>query len=425
MDIAVLAIVVTMGLMGGGMVALALLAPRRTQNIYALMTAIALVLGVVAVGVTALSAAVLDNAETLGLVFVENLANLALAGVLGYAVTTYFVLNRRSTREPPLPDRAASATAAGDGPDKVAVLYFVPTEPETYDLAVLAEGLDTRDYRQGLPPVLLRPFYLYRVKQAYARLGSSPTRATHLRLAQKVQDRLARRAKVYICFYNDQPSLAEAATLAIRDGARRLIVLHARLTDPPPQVRVADLLASIRPERYGVTVTETTTLWDSELLPRVFVRRAQAAVPAADRAGVGLLLVGQGHPALSHPGSGAPAESVLRRQNQELSFQKRVRQALIRAGFTDDKLVISWFQWQEPTPVGAQRQLLAEQPTAIYWLATGVPTDGLATLADIPALLRAGLPEGVPPAQPLGAWGDDDTVAEALVEKVKAVLGGS
>jgi hypothetical protein len=422
MDIAVLAIVVTMGLMGGGMVALALMAPRRNQNIFALMVAIALVLGLAAVGVTALSAAVIDRSGRLALLFVENLANLALAGVLGYAVTTYFVLNRRGTREPPLPDRAASAAAAGDGPDKVAVLYFVPTEPETYDLAVLAEGLDTRDYRQGLPPVLLRPFHLYRLKQAYARLGSSPTRATHLRLAQKVQDRLGRRAKVYICFYNDQPSLAEAATLAIRDGARRLIVLHARLTDPPPQVRVADLLASVRPERYGVTVEETTTQWDSELLPRVFVRRAQAAVPAAERATAGLLLIGRGHPALSHPGSGAADDTALRRQNQELSFQKRVRQALIRAGFTDDKVVISWLHWQEPTPTGAQRQLLAEQPNAIYWLATGFPTDSLATLADIPAALRAGLPDGVPPAAPLGAWGDDDTVAEALVEKVKAVL---
>ena len=108
-----------------------------------------------------------------------------------------------------------------------------------------------------------------------------------------------------------------------------------------------------------------------------------------------------------------------------MSFQKRVRQALIRAGFTDDQVVIGWLNWQEPTPAGAQRQLLAEQPSAIYWLATGFPTDGLATLYDIPTLLRAGLPPGIPPAQPLGAWGDDDTVAEALVEKVKAVLGGS
>ena len=79
-----------------------------------------------------------------------------------------------------------------------------------------------------------------------------------------------------------------------------------------------------------------------------------------------------------------------------MSFQKRVRQALIRAGFTDDKVVISWLNWQEPTPAGAQRQLLAEQPSAIYWLATGFPTDGLATLYDIPTLLRAGLPPRYP-----------------------------
>ncbi len=284
-------------------------------------------LGLTAVSVSALSVAPFERTNSLGLLFLENLVNMLLAAVLGYAVTTYFVLNRRNTREPPLPDRATVA-AAGEGPDKVAVLYFVPGEPETYDLPVLAEGLDTRDYRQGLPPVLLRPLYLNRVKQQYTRLGISPARATHLRLAQKVQDRLGRRAKVYICFYNDQPSLTEAETLAIRDGARRLIVLHARLTDPPPQVQVADLLVSVRPERYGVTVEETTNQWDSELLPRIFVRRAQAAVPAEGRAAAGLLLVGSGHPALSHPGPGAPADSVLHRQNQELSFQKQVRQAL-------------------------------------------------------------------------------------------------
>ena len=320
MDIAVLAIVVTMGLMGGGLVALALMAPRRNQTIFALMVAIALVLGLAAVGVTALSEAALERASSLAWLFLENLANLILAGVLGYAVTTFFVLNRRSTREPPLPDRASSAAAAGEGPDKVAVLYYIPAEPETYDIAVLAEGMDTRDYRQGLPPVLLRPLYLSRVKTQYARIGSSPARATHLRLAQKVQDRLGRRAKVYICFYNDQPSLVEAATLAIRDGARRLIVLHARLTDPPPQLAVADLLASIRPERYGVTVEETTTQWDLELLPRVFVRRAQAAVPAEARATTGLLLVGAGHPSLNHSGPGIPADPVLHRQRSRVEL---------------------------------------------------------------------------------------------------------
>jgi hypothetical protein len=48
--------------------------------------------------------------------------------------------------------------------------------------------------------------------------------------------------------------------------------------------------------------------------------------------------------------------------------------------------------------------------------------DGLATLYDIPHRLQLGTPPGATPAQPLGAWGDDDLVAEALVEKVKEVL---
>lgn len=420
MDIVVLAIIVTMGMMGGGMVALTLMAPRRNQNLFGLLVLFALVLGLAAVVVAALDSLTRAPALNWWLLVGEYVGNLFLAGILGYAVTTFFVLNRPVARDPELPDRQASAEAAGDGPDKTAVLYFVPNEPPEYNLSVIAPGLEIQDYRQGLPPALLRPFYLHTLREKYTQIGHNPTRELHLRLAQKVQDRLARRARVYICFYNDQPGLAEAAAMAIRDGARRLIVLHARLTDPPPQVRVPDLLASIRPERYGVTVVETTPLWDSELLTRLWVRRAQSAAPAEQRPQAGLLLVGHGHPV---PGRAAPRgtgpDEILRRQNQEMSFQKRVRQALIRGGFDEDKVVIGWLHWQEPRLPGALSQLLTERCFPIYWLGTGFPVDGLATLHDIPRLLQKATPPGVAPAQALGAWGDDDLVAEALVDRAK------
>jgi protoheme ferro-lyase len=424
-DIVVLAIIVTMGIMGGGMVALTLMAPRRNQTIFGLLVLFALVLGLAAVVVAALSSLTRAPASSWWLLIVEYIGNLLLASILGYAVTTFFVLNRPGAREPELPDRQASAAAAGNGPDKTAVLYFVPGEPPDYNLSVIAPGLEIQDYHAGLPPALLRPFYLHTLREKYTRIGHNPTREQHLRLAQKVQDRLARRARVYICFYNDQPGLAEAAAMAIRDGARRLVVLHARLTDPPPQARVPDLIASIRPERYGVTVVETAPLWDSELLTRLWVRRAQAAVPAERRPQAGLLLVGHGHPM---PGRAAPAGArpaeILRRQNQEMSFQKRVRQALIRGGFDEDKVVIGWLHWQEPRLPGALSQLLAERGFPIYWLGTGFAVDGVATLHDIPLLLRQATPPGVAPAQSLGAWADDDLVAEALVERAKEAMSG-
>ena len=421
--IIVLTIIVTMGIMSGGLIALTLLAPPRTQNIFALMAAIGLLLGAAGVAVAALQSLPVERGELL-LATLENTFNLVLAGGLGYAVTTFFVLNRRPAVGLDLPDRAAAQAAAGDGPAKIAVLYFVPGEPEQYDPVVLAAGLDTQDYRQSARPTLLRPFTLYRLKHQYRALGHSPLRTTHLHLAQKVQDRLGRRARVYICFYNDQPGLAEAAATAIREGARMLVVLHARLTDPPPQLRVRDLLAPVRPERYGVAVVETAAQWDSDLLPRLFVRRAQAAVPAEARDKVGLLLVGAGHPALGQAVPGTPgADDVLRRQHQELTFQKRVRQALIRGGFHEDKVVIGWYAWQEPPVAGAQAQVLTEQPEALYWLATGFPAPCLATEVIIPARLRAAAPAPpAPAATPLGPWGDDDLVAESLADQVKAVL---
>src|SRR6476646_4568974 len=103
-----------MGMMGGGRVARGLMGPRRNQNIFALMALIALVLGLAAVGVAALET-LRDSRAGLLLAGLVNLGNLALAGVLGYAVTTFFVLNRPPLPDPDLPDRQASALAAGDG----------------------------------------------------------------------------------------------------------------------------------------------------------------------------------------------------------------------------------------------------------------------------------------------------------------------
>ncbi len=408
-----LVITVVMGIMAGGMVALALIGPRHIQNIFGILALFGVVLG--------LAAAVIG--QPLWPTLINNLLDLILSGFIGYAVTTYFVLSYQPKPDITPPPLAEAQTAQRDGPGKTAVIYFAPGEAAQYDGRIAARGFDTVDYPQGLPPTLLRPLYLNDLKRKYEAIGTSPHRAIHLKLAQKVQDRLGKRYKVYIAFYNDHPSLTEVAAEAVRDGSRRLIVLHARLTSPPPTVKPEEWLdSSLRLKRYGVRVTETAPLWNSELLPRVFVRRALAATEGIDRATVGLMLIGQGHPLPRRTLPEAKdAPPPLQRQNQELTFQKRVRQALIRAGFPDDQIVPAWTQWQHPTIEGAYAQLVAESCRRIFWIGTGLMTDSVTTLYDIPAILRAAAEQSGVEVTALGPWNDDDVVAEALVERVKQV----
>ncbi|HUS17994.1 MAG TPA: ferrochelatase [Chloroflexia bacterium] len=416
MTLAALGFIVVMGILAGGMLALTLISPRRLQNIFGIGVLFGLVGGLAA---TFLSNLV--DPQPLVPAIINNFLNLILSTFIGYAITTFFVLSYRLEPDVIPPDLGEAQAAQQNGPGKTAVLYFVAAEPEHYDSRVAARGFDTVDYSQALPPPLLRPLYLLDLKRKYDAVGTSPYRGMHFKLAQKVQDRLGKRYKVSIAFYNDHPTLEEAATEALRDGARRLIVLYPRLTNAPPSVKPADMLEELRLSRYGATVVEAAPLWNSELLPRLFVRRALAATEGQDRAMVGLILIGQGHPLPRRHMPESAENSALQRQNQELSFQKRVRQALIKAGFDDDNVVLAWLRWQHPTVEGAYAQLVAEGCRQIFWIGTGLVAEGITTLNDIPAMLKAASATTALETQALGPWNDDDVVAEALVEKVKQV----
>ncbi len=420
-----LGLIVVMGIVAGGFAALAMIAPRRVQNIFGIGSLFGVVGGILAVlsGTVLYRLGLTAEAHSLFPSVLNNLFDLILAGFIGYAVTTFFVLSYQV--QPDLePPNVAQAQAAQTFADRTAVLYFVPGEAEGYDARVVARSFDTPEYTQALPPTLLRPLYTLDLKRKYEAIGANPYRSLHFKLAQKVQDRLGKRFKVYIAFYDDTPLLSDAATEALRDGARRIIILHARLTNPPPTVRPADMLGSLRLARYGVTLAETVPLWNSDLVPRLFVRRALAATEGMDRAQIGLLLIGQGHPLPQRTPPAGTATAGFQRQNQELAFQKRVRHALIRAGFNDDKVVMTWLRWQHPLLEAALAQLLAEGCSHIFWIGSGLLTDGLSTLYDIPHRLHASAAEGGVSVGALGPWNDDDVVAEALVERVKATANG-
>lgn len=403
-----IALIVFMGLVSGGMLALVLMTTRRYLVSFSVILGLAMLL---AVGGMFASVAGIDN-------LAQGLANavvlLVLSFALGYTLTTFSVLSySRQARNP---------QRKGDKGEHTAVIHLAPGEPPEYGVESGSRRLALADDAHDVPPVLLRPFYLRDLRNKYAMVGLSPYREYHLELARKVQSRLDSSHRVSSSFYSDRPALAEAVTGAIDEGAAQIVLVHVRVADPPDSVKAGDLLEGLRPGNYGVKLVEVGPLWDGELLPQIYVRRVLEAVPqmTAHPEDIGLLLVGRGHMA-----EGAREQSSSTRYSQESNFQGRVRQALIKVGFDPGRVAIGWLRWNSPSTSEALETLAASGCKTIFWMPSTFPADGVNTLCDIPAQLDPVARARGIKLTPLGAWNADDLAAEEIASRVRALSSSS
>ncbi len=424
------ALIVFMGLVSGGMFTLVLMTTRKHQTNFSLILALS---GLLALAGVFAAVADVDKLH-------EGLANalviLVLSFALGYTLTTFSVLSY-STRNKPL----SSGNAASDG--RTAVILLSPGEPPQYEVKNASRRLALADDPQDVPPVLLRPFYLRDLKSKYAAIGDSPYRDYHVKLAEKVQSRLDASHHVYTAFYSDHPNLADAIREAADIGEKRIILVHTRVSNPPDPVMHGDLLEGLNLEGYGVKLAQAGPLWDSDLLPQIYVRRVLEAVPQVDAnpEAIGLLLIGRGHPtnfrsrnadfgmakgeypqsAIRNPHSKAPST----RQSQEQNFQNKIRQALLKVGFDNSKVMCAWLRWQRPTVVEGLNALIADGCKTVLWMPSTFPADGVSTLYDISTLLAPLATSKDVRLAALGAWNADDLAAEDIAARVRAVSGPS
>ncbi len=397
-----IAVTVFMGLASGGLLALVLMSNRRQQTSFSIMFGLTVLLAVLgAIG----SAAMLQSTAT-GLL--NGLVLLVLSFTLGYTLTTYSVLSRRNHK--------IEINASPAQTDYTAVVCLAPGEPPEYEVRSAAERLELADDAADVPGALLRPFYMRDLKGKYAAIGGSPYKDYYTQLVQKVQSRLNSTHRVYPAFYSDEPGLAKAVAACIGGGAGRVIVLHLRVADPPDGVLAGELLKELNLQKHDVTVSEAGPLWDTTLLPQVYVRRVlEAMAQVGDSVEeIGLLLVGRGHPM-------SGGDSSMQRHEQEETFQRRVRRALLKVGFSEERVVLSWLRHGSPSVADALDALVSRGCKSVYWMPSTYPADGVNTLYDIPLQLGQ-----VPAARgvklvPLGAWNADDLAAQEITSRVRAV----
>jgi protoheme ferro-lyase len=392
-------LMVFMGLASGGMLSLVLMSTRKQQPLFAIilgLLALIALLGVVG-SLTILPDVLggLSNAVVL----------LVLAITLGYALTTFSVLTGGKKKRVPGESQART--------DRTTVILLAPGETPEYETRSAARRLELADDNNDVPPLLLRPFYMRDIKTKYSAIGTSPYRDFHTELARKVQSRLDASHAVKIAFYSDDPPFAQALAQAIEEGTRNIVVSHIRVTDPPNTVMSGDLMEGVNPEQYGVQVRQTEPLWDSQLLPQIYVRRVLEALPrlGPDAQDAGILLVGRGHIQTD--------EAAVGRYTQESNFLRRVRDTLIRAGFDGGHIAIGWLR-HSPTAGESIQALINIGCTVIYCLPASFSADGINTLFDIPAQVDPLVKAHGINFITLGAWNADDLAAEEIAAYVRA-----
>jgi len=397
-----IALMVFMGIASGGMVALVLMATRKQQVTFSIILGLVTIMALFGVGV---SISLLG--DPLGGV-ANAIVLLVLAFTLGYALTTFSVLTSGRKRRTP-----SSHGKQNDRSARTAVILLAPGEPPEYETWSAARRLEFAEDPQDVPPLLLRPFYMRDIRTKYSVIKRSPYRDFHTELAQKVQSRLDNSYSVTPAFYTDKPLLSESVAQAIEQGAKTIVLANIRVADPPDPVLAGDLMDGINLDHYGVKMRRTEPLWDSQLLPQIYVRRVLEVLPGLGphAEDAGLLLVGRGHAQVG--------ESAIRRYTEESSFLRRVRDALVRAGFDGKHVAIGWLR-HSPNASESAQALIKGGCKVIYCLPAAFSADGIHTLFDIPAQVDPIVKASGTRFITLSAWNADDLAAEEIASYVRA-----
>ena len=343
---------------------------------------------------------------------------LAVVGFLaGYWLMTARFLAREDTRELPQLTRVPGDPGRGT----VAVVYMTHGEPPTYDpIGWINQFREFDEQGIAFVPYLVRPFFAYALRQKYLKVGRSDHHSMHERMLRSLER--AYRAdgdsttRFYLSFLDDDPRPDAAVIRALNDGASRVVVSEVFLTISNHTAEGEELIRDLKvPERFGIPLSFTGPLWDSEPLKEMFVRRANDNLGGVEKSRTGVLLVGHGQP--QEWDAEWPTET-----SQEIGFRKDVLARLVADGFSRDLVGLAWMEFREPKVGRAVEDLGGKGIERLLYFSAAISADAIHSQYDTPELVaRAHLPAGVATVN-LGAWNDDPLVIRAIKEKIDIAM---
>jgi protoheme ferro-lyase len=331
----------------------------------------------------------------------------------GYYFKTHHFLSRDDPR--PVPEMTRAKSDLGKG--HTAVVYFTHGEPETYDpIGWINQFREFDEQKIKFIPFLVRPYFVYMLRDKYLQVGKSDHRSMHKKMIQSLEkmyrDEGDDSTKFYLSFLDDNPRPDAAAIRALNEGASKIIVCEVFLTISNHTAEGEELIENLHiPEKFGIDVKFTGPLWDSETLKSMFVHRANANIGHTDKSKVGILLVGHGQPDEWDQEWSTETE-------QEIAFRQEVIKLLAADGYKRENMSLAWMEFKEPKPAPKVEEFVKNGIEKLLFFSAAISADAIHSQYDIPDLVHeAKVPEGFPIIN-LGAWNDDPIVIKAIKEKI-------
>ncbi len=334
--------------------------------------------------------------------------------ISGYLITCTALLKPKDQKNAFSIDPKAAASQ-----EHTAVIYFTHGEPRTYEgsFAAWLEAIDEMD-ETGVPfvPKPFRPFFFKKVRDEYFRVGGSFHNTIHGRMMDRLQEayrqKIDKNTRFYLSYSDDTPHPDEMAAKAINEGANKIILLNVWLTDSDHSDHGREIIEALQPEKYGVKLCVTETLWNSALMKHMIVNRANTVIGSESKSDVGILLVAHGQP--------AEWDKIFKKQpEQENIFRQETKKLLIAEGFKEQNIELAYMEFKQPVIKEAVNQLLQKGVKKILVSPVNISAESIHSEHEIPSLVaEADIPPNVSTVH-LGAWNDDQYVIDALLEKLK------
>ena len=337
------------------------------------------------------------------------------AALAGYVVMARSVLSREDPRQVPELTRAKEDPGLGH----TAVVYFAHGEPETYDPIGWINQFNEFD-EQGIQfvPFLARPYFLYRLRKSYLKVGKSNHRQIHSEMVKSLERALRdagdTSTKIYLSFLDDDPRPDAAVIQALNEGASKIIVAEVFLTISNHTAEGEELIKDLHVEDY-VPIEYTGPLYDSDTLKRMFVHRANEHIGETDKSKVGVLLVGHGQPDEWDVEWSTETE-------QEIGFRQDVLRLLEADGFKKENMSLAWMEFKSPKPAVKVEEFSRNGVEKVLYFSAAISADAIHSQYDVPHLVQQAEVRDEFPLINLGAWNNDPLVIQAIKEKIDALM---
>ena len=334
----------------------------------------------------------------------------------GYAWTARGVLSREDDRPVPTLTRQRGDPGLGH----TAVVYFTHGEPETYDpIGWINQFREFDEQKIPFVPFLVRPIFLYMLRQHYLIVGRSDHCRNHFQMLKSLERSFRENGdyttRFYISFLDDNPRPDAAVIQALNDGASCIVIAEVFVSVSNHTAEGKHLIEEMDLEGIPVEMRYTGPLWDSETLQGMFVERVRAHLDGTDKARVGILLVGHGQP--DEWDLEWPTET-----EHEIEFRKRILKRFEADGYLPENLSLAWMEFKKPKPAPKIEEFVERGLEKIFYFSAAISADSIHSQYDVPHLVSlARIPKDFPIFN-LGAWNDDPLVIQAIKEKVEPCL---